>query len=184
MVRTGRCVHSWRLFYPVGSNTYSNVRKSIPADLFFRRIENLQYWKGRVDIKCGFTWQEQQCWSWMSWFYSSPPDPLRRDGISWIYFVGCILTYFIVDTSYMRRFILHLWSVCREDRLKLAGCLVFSRLFIPYLCGLLRIYPFPATPVWLLIIYVFVFLSGWVLSRGANLQKFYFKKYPGKDSSR
>ena len=38
--------------------------------------------------------------------------------------------------------------------------------------------PDPHTPDWLLFLYVIIFFSGWILSRGANLQKYFFKKNP------
>jgi delta14-sterol reductase len=34
------------------------------------------------------------------------------------------------------------------------------------------------TPVWLLVIFVLIFMISWSLSRGANMQKFFFKKNP------
>jgi delta14-sterol reductase len=40
--------------------------------------------------------------------------------------------------------------------------------------------PDPHTPYWQLLIYVLIFFSGWILSRGANLQKFFFKKDQGR----
>jgi len=41
--------------------------------------------------------------------------------------------------------------------------------------------PDPHTPGYLLVICGAVFLAGWSLSRGANLQKYYFKKDPKRD---
>jgi delta14-sterol reductase len=38
--------------------------------------------------------------------------------------------------------------------------------------------PDPQTPVWLLAIYVLIFFVGWILARGANMQKYFFKINP------
>ena len=38
--------------------------------------------------------------------------------------------------------------------------------------------PDPGTPWWLLVVFALVFFAGWALSRGANMQKYYFKTRP------
>ena len=60
------------------------------------------------------------------------------------------------------------------------GCLVFYPFF--YGVGLVSVAnkPNPHTPPVLLAVYVAVFFAGWMLSRGANLQKFLFKTQPDK----
>jgi delta14-sterol reductase len=58
------------------------------------------------------------------------------------------------------------------------GCLVFYPFFYPVgLWGLAEA-PNPHTPAALLVLCAAVFFSGWTLSRGANLQKFQFKRDP------
>lgn len=58
------------------------------------------------------------------------------------------------------------------------GCLVFYPFFYPVgLWGLAEA-PNPHTPGWLLALFGATFFSGWMLSRGANLQKFLFKLDP------
>jgi steroid 5-alpha reductase family enzyme len=58
------------------------------------------------------------------------------------------------------------------------GCLAFYPYF--YCVGLWAVAdkPDPHTPLPLLVLYAVVFFAGWVLSRGANLQKFLFKTRP------
>jgi protein-S-isoprenylcysteine O-methyltransferase Ste14 len=58
------------------------------------------------------------------------------------------------------------------------GCLVFYPYF--YCVGLwsAAAKPDPHTPVSLFVVYALLFFVGWVLSRGANLQKFLFKTRP------
>jgi delta14-sterol reductase len=58
------------------------------------------------------------------------------------------------------------------------GCLVFYPFF--YAVGLWGVAENenPHTPTPLLVLFALVFFSGWVLARGANLQKYHFKRDP------
>jgi protein-S-isoprenylcysteine O-methyltransferase Ste14 len=58
------------------------------------------------------------------------------------------------------------------------GCFTFYPYF--YAVGLwaTAYRPNPGTPEWLLVVFALVYFAGWALSRGANLQKFYFKTQP------
>ena len=58
------------------------------------------------------------------------------------------------------------------------GCFTFYPYF--YAVGLWATAhrPDPGTPWWLLVIFGLVFFAGWAISRGANLQKYYFKTQP------
>ncbi len=58
------------------------------------------------------------------------------------------------------------------------GCFTFYPYF--YAVGLWAVAhrPDPGTPWWLLAIYALVFFTGWAISRGANMQKYYFKTRP------
>jgi len=58
------------------------------------------------------------------------------------------------------------------------GCLVFYPYFYPVGLWGLAERPNPHTSATLLVLYAVLFFSGWVLSRGANLQKFHFKRDP------
>jgi protein-S-isoprenylcysteine O-methyltransferase Ste14 len=58
------------------------------------------------------------------------------------------------------------------------GCFTFYPYF--YAIGLWATAhrPDPGTPWWLLAIYALIFFVGWAISRGANMQKYYFKRRP------
>ena len=60
------------------------------------------------------------------------------------------------------------------------GCLTFYPYF--YAIGLWAVAgkPDPGTPWWALLVYGLVFFAGWVFTRGANLQKYWFKTRPGR----
>jgi protein-S-isoprenylcysteine O-methyltransferase Ste14 len=162
---------------------YSPVKKSFLADLFLGRIENLQFIGGRVDVKM--------------WLYLTGATILELNTLSfaahhWIMFGGhsspgiflsaALLSYFIVDYVIFEEVHLYTYDLFAERvGFKLGwGCLVFYPyfycIFLWYACDL----PDPGTPGWLLIIYVIIFFTGWILSRGANLQKYFFKKNPLK----
>jgi delta14-sterol reductase len=60
------------------------------------------------------------------------------------------------------------------------GC----RSFYPYFYGVSLWatvdLPNPGRPLWLTIVFAFVYFSGWALARGANMQKYRFKISPDK----
>jgi delta14-sterol reductase len=58
------------------------------------------------------------------------------------------------------------------------GCLVFYPFFYPIGLWAVAHRPDPQTPAALLAAYAALFFAGWVLARGANLQKFWFKRDP------
>ena len=60
------------------------------------------------------------------------------------------------------------------------GCLAFYPFFYPVGLWSAARLPDPGAPRWLLVLAAGVFCCGWVLSRGANLQKFSFKTRPAR----
>jgi delta14-sterol reductase len=93
-----------------------------------------------------------------------------------------MLTYFIFDYLSFENVHLYTYDFFAERvGIKLGwGCLTFYPYF--YLVSLWSAIDLdPAnTPTWLLICYALIFLSGWTLSRGANMQKYFYKTHPGK----
>jgi len=158
------------------------VKKSLLADLFLGRSENLQLVGGRVDTKM--------------WLYLAGATILELNTLSftahhWILFgsqasagiflSAALLSYFIVDYMIFEEVHLYTYDLFAERvGFKLGwGCLVFYPYFYCIFLWYATDLPDPRTPSWLLIIYVVIFFIGWILSRGANLQKFFFKKNPG-----
>ncbi len=88
--------------------------------------------------------------------------------------------WFLVDYLFFERVHLYTYDLFAENvGFKLGwGCLVFYPYF--YACGLWSVVERgdPGTPSALLVLYALVFFAGWSLSRGANLQKFFFKLDP------
>jgi len=93
-----------------------------------------------------------------------------------------LLTYFIVDYLTFEEVHLYTYDLFAERvGFKLGwGCLVFYPYFYSISLWSTADLPNPQTPGWLLGIYVLIFFVGWSLSRGANLQKFFFKRNPEK----
>ena len=93
-----------------------------------------------------------------------------------------MLTYFLIDYLTFEEVHLYTYDLFAERvGFKLGwGCLVFYPYFYTISLWSTVDLPNPQTPTWLLGIYVLIFFCGWGLSRGANLQKFYFKKNPKK----
>jgi protein-S-isoprenylcysteine O-methyltransferase Ste14 len=162
---------------------YPRVRKSFPADLFLGRTENLQFIGGRVDAKM--------------WLYLTGATILELNALSFaahhliiygvhaspgIFLSAALLTYFIVDYMIFEEIHLYTYDLFAERvGFKLGwGCLVFYPYFYCIFLWYAAELPDPHTPGWLLIIYTVIFFAGWVLSRGANLQKYFFKKNPGR----
>jgi delta14-sterol reductase len=162
---------------------YPPVRKSILADLFFGRIENLQFRGGRADAKMwlylfGATMLELNALSFMAhhrMLYGDQASP-------GIFLSTALLTFFIVDYFIFEEVHLYTYDLFAERvGFKLGwGCIVFYPYFYPVFLWSTVDLPDPQTPAWLLLVYVLLFFSGWILSRGANMQKYYFKRDPGR----
>lgn len=159
------------------------VRKSLAADLFLGRIENLQMMNGRVDMKmwlylAGATLLELNVLSFtanhlISYGGSASPG---------IILSAALLTYFVVDYLIFEEVHLYTYDLFAERiGFKLGwGCIVFYPYFYPIALWATVARPDPGTPAFLLVLYVVIFFSGWILARGANMQKFFFKRDPEK----
>jgi protein-S-isoprenylcysteine O-methyltransferase Ste14 len=160
---------------------YPPVRKSFLTDLFLGRIENLQLYGGRVDAKI--------------WLYLTGATMLGLNALSfmahhWILYgdqasAGILLStaliiYFVVDYLIFEEVHLYTYDLFAEKiGFKLGwGCIVFYPYFYSVFLWATVDLPDPETPVWLLAIYVIVFFGGWILARGANMQKYFFKRNP------
>ncbi|HVN59154.1 MAG TPA: hypothetical protein VMT63_12720 [Bacteroidales bacterium] len=162
---------------------YPRVRNSFFADLYLGRIENLQFRNGRVDSKM--------------WLYLAGATMLGLNVTSFaarhfmlfksafspgVAISALLMLFFIVDYLTFEEVHLYTYDLFAERvGFKLGwGCLVFYAYFYSVFLWATVELPDAGTPVFMLVLYVFTFFSGWVLSRGANLQKYFFKKYPGK----
>jgi protein-S-isoprenylcysteine O-methyltransferase Ste14 len=155
------------------------------SDFYLGRFENPQWLRGRVDVKMflylvGATQLELCVLSFAAHHWLVHPiDPSPG-----VLLYAALFSFFLVDYLCFER--VHLFTydfVAERVGFKLGwGCLVFYPFF--YCCGLwfAAARPNPHTPFALLIAAGFLFLTGWVLARGANLQKFYFKVHPERSA--
>lgn len=157
------------------------VRQSLAADLFFGRTENLQLLKGRVDMKmwlylAGATMLELNVLSFSAYHLVTYGDASSYG----IILSACLLTFFLVEYLIFEEVHLYTYDLFAERiGFKLGwGCIVFYPYFYPVALWSTVALPDPGTPVWLLVLYAVIFFSGWVLARGANLQKYFFKRDP------
>ena len=162
---------------------YPSVKNSFWSDFYLGRIENLQLWNGRIDAKM--------------WLYLVVAIVLELNALSFtshhlllygdnaspgIILTTLLITYFLIDYLTFEEVHLYTYDLFAEKvGFKLGwGCLVFYPYFYAISLWSTVDLPNPHTPTWLLGIYVLIFFVGWALSRGANLQKFFFKKNPEK----
>jgi delta14-sterol reductase len=162
---------------------YPSVKKSFWSDFYLGRVENLQFWNGRIDAKM--------------WLYLVGAIMLELNALSFtvhhwllygnnsstgIFLTTILITYFLIDYLTFEEVHLYTYDLFAERvGFKLGwGCLVFYPYFYAISLWSTIDLPNPHTPHWLLGIYVLIFFTGWGLSRGANLQKYFFKKDPQK----
>ncbi len=162
---------------------FEKVKKSFLADFFFGRLENPQLWGGRIDAKM--------------WLYLIGAVMLALNILSFaahhhilygaqasmgIYFSTGLLCFFL--TEYLNFEEVHLYTYdffAERVGFKLGwGCIAFYPFFYSIPLWTTVELPSAQTPIWLLVIYAAVFFCGWGLARGANMQKYYFKKDPSR----
>ena len=158
---------------------YPAVKKSFLADFFLGRLENPQLWGGRIDAKM--------------WLYLVGAIMLQLNILSFaahhhivygahasmgIYLSTALLTFFLIDYLTFEEVHLYTYDLFAERvGFKLGwGCIAFYPYFYSIQLWSTVDLPGSNTPNYLLVLYALIFFSGWSLSRGANLQKYFFKK--------
>jgi delta14-sterol reductase len=158
--------------------------KPLLTDLFLGRAENPQY-AGRVDAKmylymAGATLLALNVLSSVAHHrvtFGAAASP-------GVYLHGALFAFFLLDYLWFERVHLYTYDLFAERvGFKLGwGCLVFYPYFYPVgLWGTAHL----ATP-WIITEYgaawlvpcALIFLCGWILARGANMQKYVFKRFP------
>ena len=156
--------------------------KPFLADLWFGRSKDVQFRDGLIDAKV--------------WFYLVGAVMLQLNVLSFAAFhlatvasvnpgflLGCgMLTWFCVEYLLFER--VHLWTydfIAERVGFKLGfGCLAFYPYFYSVSLWFTADLPNPGLPAWLTVLFGAIFLFGWVLTRGANMQKYFFKTAPGR----
>ncbi|MBY0424112.1 MAG: DUF1295 domain-containing protein [Cytophagales bacterium] len=160
---------------------YPAVKKSFGADFFLGRLENPQLWGGLIDAKM--------------WLYLIGAVLLELNALSFathhwlvygneasagIFLSAALLTYFLLDYLTFEEVHLYTYDFFAERvGFKLGwGCITFYPYFYSIALWSTVDLPSPQQPVWALIGSMLIFFLGWTLARGANMQKYYFKKNP------
>jgi delta14-sterol reductase len=161
---------------------YPSTGRSFFADLWFGRSKDVQIKNGFIDAKV--------------WFYLVGAVMLQLNVLSCAAFhlanvqninpgflLGCaLLTWFCFDYLIFER--VHLWTydfIAERVGFKLGfGCLAFYPYFYAVALWFTADLPDPGVPAWLTILFGAIFLGGWVLTRGSNMQKYLFKTAPGR----
>jgi hypothetical protein len=160
---------------------FPHVKKSLLADFYLGRLDNPQLWNGRIDAKM--------------WLYMVGAIMLELNVLSFtahhyilygaqaspgIYLAAAMLTFFAVEYLIFEEVHLYTYDfVAEKVGFKLGfGCLAFYPYFYAIPLWVTASLPDPQTPVYLLVVFGLLFLASWSFSRGANLQKFYFKRDP------
>jgi len=159
---------------------HPSTGKGFGADLWFGRAKDVQLRDGFVDAKV--------------WLYLVGAVMLQLNVLSFAAFhlesvksinpgflLGCaMLTWFCCEYLIFER--IHLWTydfIAERVGFKLGfGCLAFYPYFYSVALWFTADLPNPGVPVWVTILFGVLFLCGWVLTRGANMQKFFFKTAP------
>ncbi|MEP6481785.1 MAG: hypothetical protein ABJA94_07240 [Rhodoglobus sp.] len=161
---------------------YPSTGKPFFADLWFGRSKDVQINNGFVDAKV--------------WLYLVGAVMLQLNVLSFAAFhlsnvtsvnpgflLGCaMLTWFCCEYLIFER--VHLWTydfIAERVGFKLGfGCLAFYPYFYSVALWFTANLPNPGLRVGVTVLFGAIFLGGWVLTRGANMQKFYFKTKPGQ----
>lgn len=158
--------------------------KGLLADLFLGRVENREV-LGAVDVKmylylAGAVMLALNAVSFACAHY----ERFGADANPGVYVHAALLLLFVVDYLWFEQVHLYTYDLFAERLgFKLAwGCLVFYPFFYPV--GLWGTVELPAGAMierfgsaWL-VLSILVFLFGWTLARGANMQKYWFKRDP------
>jgi delta14-sterol reductase len=158
-------------------------RKHFLADFWFGRSKNPQFKNGYIDAKMwlyliGAVMLQLNVLSFTAhhWF-------THQGGLNIGFLAGAgMLTWFIWDYLTFERVHLYTYDFIAERvGFKLGfGCLSFYPYFYAVSLWAAVELPNPRHPLWLTVIFCVIFFGGWMISRGANMQKFFFKIAPEK----
>jgi delta14-sterol reductase len=159
----------------------ARANRGLLADLYLGRLANPRWGGGRLDAKMflylvGAVMLELNLLSFAAFHlarFSADPSP-------GVILYTALFSFFVVEYLSFEEVHLYTYDFMAERvGFKLGwGCLVFYPFFYPIGLWAVAGRADPHTPPALLAGYALLFFSGWVLARGANLQKFWFKRDP------
>ena len=173
-------------FIAVYSQPRKEKRNPI-ADLWVGRAQELAFFNYRFDVKMylyvvGGTMLSLNAMSGAAWHY----DRFGDDANPGVFLYALFFTFYILDYFIFERVQLYTYDLIHEKlgfKLFWGGLMVYGWLYILPLWGMAA-HPDPGfstawTCVWLIGTGA-LFLLGWAISRGANMQKYLFKRWPDR----
>ncbi len=155
------------------------------AALWEGRVLELQFLNERFDVKMylyvvGGTMLSLNAMSGAAWHY----ELFGADANPGVFLYAAFLTFYVADYFVFERVQLYTYDVIHERlgfKMLWGGLMVYGWLYILPLWGM-AVYPDPGfapgwSHVWL-IGSTALFLIGWGIARGANMQKYTFKRWP------
>lgn len=162
---------------------YKPVRKSLIADIFLGRAENITLLNGKVDAKMwlymvGAVMLELNVLS----FAAHHNMTFAPEVSSGTLIATLLLTWFVTEYMFFERVHLYTYDIFAERvGFKLGwGCLVFYPFFYTIPLWSTVHLPDPGLSSLYYILPVIIFFTGWGLARGANMQKYHFKRDPNR----
>ena len=169
---------------------YSQPRRkkaNLVLELWEGRVRELSFFGDRFDIKMYFyvvggTMFSLNALSGAVYHYQR----FGADSNPGVFLYAALVTFYILDYFVFERVQLYTYDLIHEGlgfKLFWGGLIVYGWLFVLPLWGMAA-YPDPGfSPAWTnvwLIGTTALFLFGWGISRGANLQKYTFKRWPDR----
>ncbi len=157
--------------------------RNLLADLYFGRWMNRLLFGGRVDAKMYLYLIGAAMLGLNLLAFTAHHLMKFGDAFSPGVVLYCVLFFwFLTEYLFFERVHLYTYDIFAERvGFKLIwGCFTFYPYF--YAVGLWATAhrPDPGTRSWLLVVFALVYFTGWAISRGANMQKYYFKTQPGR----
>lgn len=158
-------------------------RLNVFADFYLGRLENPQALSDRLDAKMwlylvGATMLGLNIYSYVGAHLQMHPD----DPSPGVFLYAGLFSFFLME--YLNFEEVHLYTydfMAERVGFKLGwGCLTFYPFFYPVGLNATAALPNPHTPVPVLVVSALIFFAGWSFARGANLQKFHFKRDPSR----
>ena len=161
---------------------HPSTGKSFFADFWFGRAKDAQLKDGFIDAKLwlyliGAVMLQLNVLSFAAYHIMNVAD------INYGFLLGCaMLTWFCFEYLIFEK--VHLWTydfIAERVGFKLGfGCLAFYPYFYSVSLWFTANLPGPDHPAWLTVLFGALFLFGWVFTRGANMQKYFFKTAPDR----
>ena len=162
---------------------YPSTGKSFLADFWFGRIWNPQIKNGLIDTKMlfymiGAVMLQLHVLS----FTAHHLQVFGSDFNPGLILGAAMATWFCWEYLFFERVHLYTYDIFAERMgFKLGfGCLAFYPYFYTVPLWFTVNMQNPNLPVWVWFALGFMFLLGWTFTRGANMQKYYFKRDPNK----